>query len=79
MPIYEYVCPECATEFEQLRPLSQSDQPADCPKCHKPARRKMSTFAAFSASLGGVPKTVPGAGGSSCSSCSSGDCSTCAS
>ena len=79
MPIYEYICSECNTKFEQLRPLSQSDQLADCPQCHKPARRKMSTFAAFSASLGGVPKTVPGAGGSSCSSCSSGDCSTCAS
>ncbi|MCK4273551.1 MAG: zinc ribbon domain-containing protein [Dehalococcoidales bacterium] len=79
MPIYEYICSECDTRFEQLRPLSQSDQPADCPKCHKPARRKMSTFACFSATAGGVPKTIPGTGGSSCSSCSSGDCSTCAS
>jgi putative FmdB family regulatory protein len=79
MPIYEYICPECNTKFEQLRPLSQSDQPAECPKCKKPARRQLSTFAAFSASLGGVPKTIPGAGGgNSCSSCSSGDCSTCA-
>ena len=79
MPIYEYFCSECDTKFEQLRPLSQSDQPADCPKCHQSARRKMSTFACFSASLGGVPKTIPGTGGSPCSSCSSGNCSTCAS
>ncbi len=79
MPIYEYVCSECNAKFEQLRPLSQSDQTADCPQCHKPARRKMSTFACFSANPGGVPKTIPGTGGSSCSSCSSGDCSTCAS
>ncbi len=78
MPIYEYICSECDSKFEQLRPLSQAKQIADCPKCHKPARRKMSTFACFSASLGGVPRTVPGTG-SSCSSCSSGNCSTCAS
>lgn len=79
MPIYEYLCPECDTKFEKMRPLSQSDQPAECPSCKKPARRKMSVFSAFSASLGGVPKTVPGAGSSSCSSCSSGSCSACAS
>jgi len=78
MPIYEYICAECDSKFEQLRPLSQSGQVADCPKCHKPARRKMSTFACFSATAGGVPRTVPGTG-SSCSSCSSGNCSTCAS
>jgi len=78
MPIYEYICSECDSKFEQLRPLSQYGQAADCPKCHKPARRKMSTFACFSASAGGMPRTVPGTGGS-CSGCSSGNCSTCAS
>ena len=80
MPIYEYVCSDCESKFEQMRPLSQSGQSAECPKCHKPARQKMSTFAALSATLGGVPKTIPGAGGkSACSGCSSGSCSTCAS
>ena len=79
MPIYEYFCSECDTKFEQMRPLSKSGEDAECPKCHKPARRKMSTFAAFSTSISGVPKTVPGAGGNSCSTCSSGNCSTCAS
>jgi len=79
MPIYEYVCADCDSKFEQMRPLSQSGQGADCPKCHKPARRKMSTFAAFSTSVSGVPQRVPGSGGHSCSNCSSGSCSTCAS
>jgi putative FmdB family regulatory protein len=80
MPIYEYVCADCKSKFEQMRPLSQSGQPADCPQCHKPAKRKMSTFSALSATLGGVPKAVPGASGASkCSSCGSGSCSTCAS
>lgn len=79
MPIYEYHCNGCNSTFEQLRPLSQASEPAECPKCHQPARRKMSTFACYSATLGGVPKPVAGTTGGSCSSCSSGSCSTCAS
>jgi putative FmdB family regulatory protein len=78
MPIYEYICPECDNKFEQMRPLSQSDKPAECPRCHKPARRKMSSFACFTTSEGGVPQRVPGSG-SACSSCSSGSCSSCSS
>ena len=54
MPIYEYICSECDAKFEQLRPLSQSAKAVDCPRCHKPARRKMSTFACFSATSGSV-------------------------
>ena len=26
MPIYEYVCPNCKTKFELLRPMSQAGQ-----------------------------------------------------
>jgi putative FmdB family regulatory protein len=79
MPIYEYLCSECESKFEQLRPLSQAEKAADCPRCHKPARRKMSTFACFSTSASGVPERVAGTGGHSCSSCGSGNCGTCAS
>jgi putative FmdB family regulatory protein len=78
MPIYEYVCPDCAARFEELRPLSQADRPAECPHCHQPARRKLSTFACFTTTGGGIPTAVPGTGGS-CSGCSSGNCGTCAS
>ena len=79
MPLYEYICRECDSKFEQLRPLSQAENEACCPKCQKTARRVMSTVAVFSATPGGVAKTVPGSGGSSCSSCSSDSCGTCAS
>lgn len=81
MPIYEYVCPECNTAFEKLRSLSQSDEPCECPACKAEAKRKMSVFSAFSQTMSGVSKSVPGASGSSssCSSCSSGNCGTCAS
>lgn len=78
MPIYEYVCPRCHNRFEQLLPLSQADQEGDCPQCHHPARRKMSTFACFSSNAGANTR-IAGTGGSSCSSCGSGNCSSCAS
>ena len=76
MPIYEYGCSDCGSNFELLRPLSQADQEADCPHCQKPARRKLSVFACFSTSDAGVPTRIAGTG-SSCNSCSSSSCSTC--
>ena len=79
MPIYEYICPECKTRFEKLRPLSQADQEAECPECGKPARRQLSTFACFTTTEGGIPTRVAGTGSGSCSSCTSGDCSACGS
>jgi putative FmdB family regulatory protein len=79
MPIYEYLCSECDSKFEQLRPLSQADKAAECPRCHKPARRKISTFNGFVTSGSGVPRGIAGNSGPSCSSCSSGNCGTCAS
>ena len=80
MPIYEYLCPECEHKFEKLRPLSQADQTAECPKCRKEARRQLSTFACFSADPSGLISRVAGtSGGSSCGGCSSGSCSTCGS
>ena len=75
MPIYEYVCRDCGNKFELLRPFSQVNKPAACPKCHKTAKKKLSTFASFSMSEGGSP--TPIAGGSSCSTCGSSSCSTC--
>ena len=77
MPIYEYVCPGCDTTFEKMRPLSQSDRPCECPSCKTAARRKMSVFSAFGASLGGVPKAVSGTNGPSCASCGGGSCASC--
>jgi putative FmdB family regulatory protein len=79
MPIYEYVCPECNSEFEKMRPFSQSDKSAECPRCHKAAKRKMSSFVGFITSESGVAKAMPGNNTHSCSGCSSGSCSTCAS
>ena len=45
MPIYEYYCVGCGLDFEVMRSVSQSDEPASCEKCGKPAERQLSNFA----------------------------------
>ena len=74
MPIYEYICSDCGSEFELLRALSQAGEAASCPSCHKTAERKLSTFACFSADESGMTFPV---GGNSCASCGATGCDTC--
>ena len=32
MPIYEYKCPACGCQFDELRKVEQRDEPATCPQ-----------------------------------------------
>ena len=32
MPIYEYKCPACGCQFDELRKVDQRDEPATCPQ-----------------------------------------------
>ena len=41
MPLYEYRC-ECGQEFEEIRPMSEYNEPASCPECGKSADRRVS-------------------------------------
>ncbi|MFC2010815.1 FmdB family zinc ribbon protein [Chloroflexota bacterium] len=75
MPIYEYVCSDCESKFELLRPFSQASEGASCPHCQKSAERILSTFACFSTDESGMTSMV---GGNSCASCGSDSCNTCA-
>ena len=45
MPVYEYRCSKCGAEFEQMRRMSESSEPAPCPQCGAQAERIISTFA----------------------------------
>ena len=45
MPIYEYACPKCNTEFEVMRPFSEADKAVKCPKCKVAAQKQISNFA----------------------------------
>jgi putative FmdB family regulatory protein len=60
MPIFEFHCPDCQHDFDELRSSSQRDEAAVCPQCksRRPSR-KVSTFATagfdynFGSSCGG--------------------------
>ncbi len=45
MPLYEYACDACETQFERLQPMTASRE-ADCPECGRDAHRILSLFAA---------------------------------
>jgi len=45
MPLYEYYCKPCSSQFELLRPLSKMDEPATCPSGHVTNNRVLSLFA----------------------------------
>jgi putative FmdB family regulatory protein len=76
MPIYEYNCADCELTFELMRPFSEADKEASCPRCHNQARRIMSSCVCFSKNGGGETARISGTG-SSCASCSAGSCTTC--
>ena len=61
MPIYEFVCMQCESHFEELVRLGES---ADCPDCGSAdVRKQLSVFAAH-----GVAEqpSLSGAGGGCC-------------
>jgi putative FmdB family regulatory protein len=45
MPIYEYWCDSCGKEFEQMRPMSEANEPAKCPACGAQSEKLPSVFA----------------------------------
>ena len=70
MPIYEYDCQDCDSQFEAL--VLGREEPC-CPKCGgKKVQRRMSTFS-HKSDGGGFSSSQ----GSSCSGCTSTSCSSC--
>lgn len=55
MAVYEYRCRGCGKVFELLRPMSEADAPAKCPKCGRAGERLISIFASTDASTIRVP------------------------
>ena len=76
MPIYEYNCHECDITFEMMKPFSEADKDASCPRCHKDAKRIMSPCVCFTRDSIGLTTRVSGSG-NSCAGCGSGSCTTC--
>jgi putative FmdB family regulatory protein len=73
MPVYEYVCLDCKTRFDALRPMAQADAPIACEACG--GDHSARTLSVFFASSDG--RTVAGAS-SGCGHCAGGHCASCA-
>jgi len=59
MAIYEYVCPKCGSEFEVMRPMSQSGRLAKCPKCGARGEKMVSNFGSKTGFYVKVPEKSP--------------------
>jgi putative FmdB family regulatory protein len=78
MPLYEYYCPPCGSQFEVLRPVKQMDSPAVCPSGHTTNNRVLSLFAPLLRTGNVATMTMDSqAGGDSCCSPGGGGCSCC--
>ncbi len=67
MPIYEYICDECETEFERI--VLNKTQEISCPKCAGTKNTiQLSVFSApnGNGSSSSAPQSGSGAGGGSC-------------
>lgn len=72
MPLYEYACLGCHTQFDALRSIKDADAPIACPSCEgMETRRMLSLFFAHSDGRT-ITQSAP-----SCSACSTHACSTC--
>ena len=51
MPIYEYICAECKSQFSLLQSLYPTVKNTECPKCHSSDVKKiLSSFSCKSGS-----------------------------
>lgn len=65
MPLYEYACGACETQFERLQPMT-ADREAACPSCGSASRRILSLFAAPAAVAAGAGPSPVGPLNSAC-------------
>jgi putative FmdB family regulatory protein len=72
MPLYEYACLDCHTQFDALRSIKDADQQIACPSCEGfHTSRMLSLFYAHSDGRT-ITQSAP-----ACTSCSTHACSTC--
>ena len=72
MPLYEYICNDCRTQFDALRSMNNADAPIACQDCQgENTSRMLSLFFAHSNGRT-ITQSAP-----ACTSCSTHACSTC--
>ena len=63
MPIYEYICDDCKSQFEKI--VINRQQEISCPKCS--SNKATIQLSVFSSAISGSPKSSSGSsGGGSC-------------
>ncbi|OGO38214.1 MAG: hypothetical protein A2147_02250 [Chloroflexi bacterium RBG_16_57_8] len=61
MPLYEYECEECGSEFEVRRAITESEGEVECPACGETeCRQVFSGFAFGASSASGSCAPAPG-------------------
>lgn len=55
MPLYQYKCNSCSSEFEELRRRDEADNSIECPKCKgRDVKRKMPSSISGNTAAGSV-------------------------
>lgn len=63
MPLYEYHCDTCESEFTKRRAIKEADAPIECPECaSQKVTRKLSLFIAFTKNDSGMQSASGGGG-----------------
>lgn len=78
MPIYEYHCPKCDAEFEEI--VGANDPAPACPSCHCGKTEKLISKASFHTGSGYSDYSGgydAGSSSSGCAGCAGGNCASC--
>ncbi len=75
MPIYEFHCPGCGRDFEEL--VFNSREKIVCPDCGRDDCEKLMSAASFRSKGADGGATASSAGGGGCSGCAGTSCATC--
>lgn len=76
MPIYEYRCNKCSSDFEEL--ILSKDEEVLCPGCGtSEVARKLSVCSFRSGGSSGAELSGGTSAGSACSGCAATSCATC--
>lgn len=77
MPIFEYKCSDCGSQYDVLHKGAENPDIVQCPSCE--SRSYVKKFSTFAAATGGSVSSAPSCEGGSCgvpsyNSCAGGMC-----
>lgn len=76
MPLYEFMCAECETDFEKIVPSADAAGSVECPQCTSGnVRKKLSLFGVAAGKSSYSPSSSYTEGFSGCGGCCGGICS----